>query len=54
MMRMILILPYVLGIFGWIEFAEAGEQPSSETNVVTESQIAAKKAGKKVTYKKKK
>ena len=40
-MRMILILPYVLGIFGAIEFAEAGEQPAATTSSTTAAQIRA-------------
>ena len=40
-MRMILILPYLLGIFGWIEFAEAGEQSATTTPSTTAAQIRA-------------
>lgn len=40
-MRMILILPHVLGIFGWIEFAEAGEQSATTTPSTTAAQIRA-------------
>ena len=41
MLRRILILPYVLVIFGWITSAEAGEQPAATTSSKTDLQIRA-------------